>query len=265
MGVLGEEALDRIAAQPTSADAGKDWAIGQTVAFAQPSFEGLSCFRAEWGATLFSAFPEAAHVGARSQHDILTVEPDQLGNSQTGLDTHEKKGAIPTSQPGGKVGNREQGIDLFPVEKFDGPPYVALIGNRQDPLAMERMGGLLQGNELEERMDSCEARIPRARAVFAGAFQVVEEKTDKGRVKIFDAKLGGHFAESFFRKVQKQAEAIAISRDRMRTRLPLAKQAIGKEGLKKGGKVSRDHGRTSRFISRSVASWRSSGTASRYQ
>jgi hypothetical protein len=36
--------------------------------------------------------------------------------------------------------------------------------------------------------------------------------------------------------------------------LPLAKQAISKEGLKKGGKVSMIHGRTSRSISRSVAS-----------
>ena len=79
-------------------------------------------------------------------------------------------------------------------------------------------------------------------------------KADERRIEILNAKLGGHFAESFFGKMQKQAEAIAISRYRMRTRLPLAQQAIGKEGLKKGGKVSRNHGRTSRSISRSVAS-----------
>jgi hypothetical protein len=98
-------------------------------------------------------------------------------------------------------------------------------------------------------------RTFRVRALFLRtAFQVLEEKANKGRIEILDAKLGGHFAELFFGKMQKQAEAIAISRDGVRARLPLAKQAIGKEGLKKGGKVSGNHGRTSARISRSVAS-----------
>jgi hypothetical protein len=70
---------------------------------------------------------------------------------------------------------------------------------------------------------------------------VIEEETNKGCIEILDAKLGGHFAESFLGKLQKQAEAIAISRDGVRTRLPLAQQTIGKEGLKKEGEVGRNH------------------------
>ena len=104
------------------------------------------------------------------------------------------------------------------------------------------------------------------RALFlADTFQVVEEKTNKGRIEILDGELGGHFAESFLGKVQKQAEAITISRYGIRTRLQLLKQAFSKEGLKERRKVGADHGCTSRSISRSVANWRSSGTASRYQ
>ena len=95
-------------------------------------------------------------------------------------------------------------------------------------------------------MDGSEPGIPGTSAVFASAFQVIEEETNEGRVEILDPELGGHFAESFFGKLQKQAEAIAISRDRMRARLPLAKQAIGKEGLKKRGKAGGNHGCTSR-------------------
>ena len=87
-------------------------------------------------------------------------------------------------------------------------------------------------------MDGPEAHIPCASAVFADTFQVVEEKTNKGRIEILDAELGRHFAESFFGKLQKQAETIAISRYRMRARLPLTKQAIGKEGLKERGKLA---------------------------
>src|SRR5436309_6833278 len=67
MGVLGDETLDRVAAQPTSTDAGKDRIIGQTVAFVQPSLERSCRFRAERCATLFSAFAEAAHAGHRFQ------------------------------------------------------------------------------------------------------------------------------------------------------------------------------------------------------
>src|SRR5579863_3377074 len=114
-------------------------------------------------------------------------------------------------------------------------------------------------------MDSSQACIPRAGAVLAYVFEVVEEQTDKLRVEVFDAKLGRRLAQSFFGKLQKQAEAIPISRYGIRTRLQLLKQAFSKEGLKERRKVGADHGCTSRSISRSVASWRSSGTASRYQ
>jgi hypothetical protein len=83
---------------------------------------------------------------------------------------------------------------------------------------------------------------------------MVEKKTNKGRIEIFDLELGGHFTESFFGKMQKQAEAIAIPRDGMGARLALAEQAVSKEGLKQRGKVGRNHGCTSLSISRSVAS-----------
>jgi hypothetical protein len=81
-------------------------------------------------------------------------------------------------------------------------------------------------------MDGAQTGIPRASAVFPNALQVFKEETNKGCIEIFDQQLRGHFAESFFGKMQKQAEAVAITRYRMRARLPLAKQAIRKEGLK---------------------------------
>jgi len=82
-------------------------------------------------------------VGASSQHDILAVQPNQLRNPQTRLDSDQQKGSVPTPHPSRKIRNREQRIDFFPVEKLDRASFVALIGHRQDPLAMERQGGLL--------------------------------------------------------------------------------------------------------------------------
>jgi hypothetical protein len=99
---------------------------------------------------------------------------------------------------------------------------------------------------LEERVDGTQPGIPGACAISASAFQVIEEEANKGSIGVFDPDLGGHFAESFFGKLQKQAEAIAVSRDRMRARLSLAKQSIGEERLKKRGKAGGNHGRTSR-------------------
>jgi hypothetical protein len=99
---------------------------------------------------------------------------------------------------------------------------------------------------LEEGVDGCQADIPRARAVFASAFQVIEEETDEGSIEVFDPELAGAFAELLFGELQKETKAIAISCDGVRARLSLAKQTIGKERLKKRGKAGGNHRPTSR-------------------
>jgi hypothetical protein len=76
-------------------------------------------------------------VGAGPQHDILAIQPNQLGNSEAGLHRDKKKGSIAASQPGGRIGNRKQRVDLFPVEKVNRPLFVAFVGHRQDPLAVQ--------------------------------------------------------------------------------------------------------------------------------
>ena len=93
--------------------------------------------------SVVSSFAQAAHVGAGSQHDILTVQPSQLRNAQTRLNSNQQKGSITTPHPSGKIRNREQRVHLFPAEKLDRASFVALIGHRQDPLAMQRQRGLL--------------------------------------------------------------------------------------------------------------------------
>jgi len=182
----------------------------------------------------------------RPQHKVLAGQPNQLGNPQTGLDRHQDKGSITTPYPGGSIRNREQGVDLFAVEKLDGPSYMALIRHRQDPLTMQGMRGLLQGHVPEKRVDGSQPNIPRASAVFASAFQVIEEETDEGSIKVFDAELGGASVEPFFGKLQKQTKGIAISCYRMRACLPLTKQTIGEKGLQERRKAGGHHGCTSR-------------------
>jgi hypothetical protein len=82
-------------------------------------------------------------VGSGPKDDILAVQPYQLGNPQTRLDSHEKKGSIATPNPARKVHCGEQNVNLFPVEKLDWPTFVAFVGHRQYPLAEKSMGWLL--------------------------------------------------------------------------------------------------------------------------
>jgi hypothetical protein len=103
-------------------------------------------------------------------------------------------------------------------------------------------------------VDGSQPDVPRACTVFAGTFQVIEEQAKEWSIEVFDLDLGWLHAKPFLGKLQKQAEAIAISRHGMRAGLALALQTIGEEGLKKRRKASRNHDRTSFGVSRSVAS-----------
>lgn len=182
----------------------------------------------------------------RPQHNVLAGQPNQLGNPQTGLDRDQDKGSITTPYPGGSIRNREQGIDLFPAEELDRRSYMALIGDGQYPLTMQGLRGLLQSHVPEKRVDGSQPNIPRARAVFAGAFQVIEEETNEGSIEVFDAEMGGTFVEPFLGELQQEAEAVPISRHGMGARLPLTKQTIGEESLQERRKAGGHHGCTSR-------------------
>jgi len=95
-------------------------------------------------------------------------------------------------------------------------------------------------------VDGSQANIPRASAVFASAFQVIEEETNEGSIEVFDAELGGAFVESLLGELQQQAKGITISLYGMWARLPLAKQTIGEESLQERRKIGANHGCTSR-------------------
>ena len=89
---------------------------------------------------------------------------------------------------------------------------MAFVGNGEYPLAMQRVCRLLESYVLEERVDGSQARIPCAGAILTNPFQVFEEQTQEGCVEIFDQDFRRYFAKPCFCKMQKQTEAVAISR-----------------------------------------------------
>src|SRR5438034_2972939 len=65
-------------------------------------------------------------MGTAPQHDILATQPNQLSKSEAGLHRDQKKRSITAPQPGGRIWNRKQRVDLFPVEKVNRPLFVTL-------------------------------------------------------------------------------------------------------------------------------------------
>ena len=118
---------------------------------------------------MFSAFPLAVNMRAGSQDDVLAIQAYQLGDPEARLNGEQKQGPVAAPDPGGKIGRRQQGVDLFPIEKFDGPPFVAFGGHRQDSLAEQRMGGFLESHVLKEGMNRGQADISSASTVLSAA------------------------------------------------------------------------------------------------
>ncbi len=69
-------------------------------------------------------------MGPCAQSDVLAVQANQLGDSQTGLNRDQQEGSIATPHPRGRTWHGKQGIDLFPVEKVDRALFMAFIGHR---------------------------------------------------------------------------------------------------------------------------------------
>src|SRR6266478_7214367 len=133
-------------------------------------------------------------------------------------------------------------------------------------LAVQRVGGLGERYVAEEGVERREASVATASGVAALALEVVEELTEEGSVEIREHEVGRGTAEARGGEPQEQAEGGAVRSDGVRARLPLPEQAVGEEGLQERGEVGGGHGASFLGpVARSVASWRSSGTASMYQ
>jgi len=152
-------------------------------------------------------------MGPGSQNDILTAKSDQLGNPQSRLDGDDQEGSVPAADPGGGLWGADQRIDFLAVEKLDQPALVAFVRHGKHALAEQRMGGLLQGDILKERMDGGQAGITGARAVASFLFEVIKELPDKGRIELLELQFRGRRAEAFCGITQQKAKGVTVSGD----------------------------------------------------
>jgi hypothetical protein len=244
-GVFGDETFDRIAAQLSASGTGKQRIFGPTVALAQPGVQHRCGFWTQRCAPVFSPFSLAVDMGASSQHDILAIQANQLGDPETGLNGEQKHCPITPPNPTGEIRCRQHSLTLFAGEKFDGPTFVTFRRHREDLLAKQRMRRLLEGDVLKKGMNRSQADVPRASAVFPTILKVVEEIAEKRGIQIFEREIRWRFAQPLFCKMKEQTERIAVPRYGVGTCAPLPNQAIGKERLQKRGKAGRHYDRAS--------------------
>lgn len=128
------------------------------------------------------------------------------------------------------------------------------------------MGGLVERDISEEGVKRGEPGVATARGIPAITLEVIEKVAKKAGVEVRERELGRRPAEARGGEAQEQPEGGAICGDGVRARLALPDQTVGEEGLQQRRELGGRHGTSSRsFVARSVASWRSSGTASMYQ
>lgn len=98
-------------------------------------------------------------------------------------------------------------------------------------------------------------------------FEVRQKLAQKGGVEFFQAKFGWLPSEALRGEAEQQAEGVTVAGYRVRTGAQLSEQPVGKEALEEGREAMGGHRAPPRCraIRCSVASWRSSGTASMHQ
>src|SRR5206468_1549232 len=112
--------------------------------------------------TLASSFAFASDVGAGAEGEVATVEADQFGDSQTGLDGQDEHGSVAAAFPAGLVGGVDQRGGLFCGEVADRGPLDAFGWDGQDSLDEMGVFGVAQGGVAEQGADGGEAQVAGA-------------------------------------------------------------------------------------------------------
>jgi hypothetical protein len=208
--VFGHQPFDGVWADGAAARTGEDWRVGREREFSKPSVENRDDLASKWGAAKLTPFAETANVGASAEQHMLTLESDQLRNSEASLNGDEQQGAIAPPEPGDGAGRTEQGLDLLVVEKFDNSAFEALARDGEHTLAVERVCGLRECDISEEGVKRSESCVATTGRVFAFALKVVEEVAQESSVEVGNGESGRGAAEASRGEAQKHAECVSV-------------------------------------------------------
>jgi antirestriction protein ArdC len=134
--VLADQMFERIAAQPFPPHRREQRpVVVRTVA--DPCRKQLGRVATERRAALLPALAHAADMRAAAKHHIAAPQVHQLGCSQACLDREQEQCMITPSCPCHAIRSRQQRRDLFGAEERHRALHIALVGHRQDALAVK--------------------------------------------------------------------------------------------------------------------------------
>lgn len=161
---------------------------------ADPRLQDFGRFPPDRCGPFLSSLAHATNVCTGAKYDVPVSQADQFRCPEARLHRKQQQGMIALSHPCRAIRCRQQGGDLARIEERDGTLYIALVGHREDALAVQHPCGVGHRDVAEERTDCGEPGIAAAGAVAARRFGVGEEVGNQIDVDIFDCDSDRWFA-----------------------------------------------------------------------
>lgn len=171
---------------------------------------------------------------------------------------------VAPADPGRLVWDRQDRLQLGPIEERDQRPFVTLVRDRKDALDQGRVLRVMEGGVPEERVDRRQAGIARADAVAASDLHMLEKRSHQLSVDMVEAEFRRCLARPLMAERQQHPKRVAVGRDRMRAGGALFAEAVDEECLQGRRQVTHERSPVS-GSRRSAAKARSSGAADKYQ
>ena len=193
-GVLGEAALERVAAERRPVLVGNSGSSGWPSRSASQARSTATVCLVSGVMRCLRPLPRQLTCAPAPRCTSPQVEADQLGGAQSGLGGEQEEGVVAAAGPGAAVGGGEQRVELGFGEERDQRAVEALGRDRQDALDRGGVLGVPQRGVAEQRADRGQARVAGAGAVVALVLEVIQERADQRRVEIVDVEVAGRLA-----------------------------------------------------------------------
>ena len=256
---------DGVAAEPPPGTGGKQRILRASGSLGQPDPQHDLDRTGERNRSLFASLAFAEDAGAGAQGDVTAVQPGELGDPQTGLNSKQQQHLISPTLPSGPVRGGDEGVDLGRSQECQDPSVEPFRRNRQHPLDEHGVLRMAQRGIGEQRSDRCQANVSGPDAVVPASLEVGEERGDRGGVQIVPVEMGWCPSGLFVHKPEEQSQGVAVGRGGAWARLPLLGKPIGEEGLQCRRDQSHDRAADHAVSWRAAARASSSGAADKYQ
>src|SRR6266545_4394965 len=264
LGVLGDKALDGVAAQPGTAPARERRGLRVTGALSEPGAHQPDSVAGQRCTPILAALAVATHVSTGRELDVGAAQADEFRHAQAGLETEEQERMVAPTEPGGAIGLGEDCLDLGAIECCHEPPGGAFGWDGEDTLAEASVSRLVENGEPEERVNGREPSVSCSRTVCAPLLEVIEKGADERGVDVGEEQVRGTLSQVLVGESEQEPEGVAVGRNGIRARGLLSLESRGEERLEEASEERHRPSLPARS-NRAVATSSNSGTAVRYQ